>query len=235
MQIHHLIRRTYPARSGAYLLCWLVLMICAGSMQGSVFLAILCLVYPHLVLAVQLRWFNHSVGARAAMLVDGFLVGLFLAWRGFDDWLVLALIHALIMSTLLIAPMRYLWGALTALAMGALAGYGWFGVFDFDGAALSLTAMLMTFVYGGFVARLGHQETRLLRHQTQLSHAQSYVARHEQQLVQPYLINHDGLRRASSRSFLTVFFSDLSGFTGLMDQLPEAQATAMINETRKTA
>jgi len=240
-KLHHLIQEIHSARVFAY--CISVLILASRMLYIQVpisyvlFLAVL-LAYPYLNRFICGYVRNTVAGARYALLPDGCLIGVMIVVAEFNLLVCVAFVAALVMSTLMIAKPRLLAGSLGLLLASACLAYsfllptinpqGWL--------ATNVLASILIVGYGGLVASLGFdQTTDMEKHRRELDRDR-FLLRGICNRLRPYvspqlatsLEVHGNLQ--TSRKKISVFFSDIEGFTGLMDNLPEASMTRILNE-----
>ncbi len=238
--IHHLVRATWKARTIAYSIAAVILaahVVDTGFTRGYVLFLLFLLVYPHLVLCACSRSGDQVTAARWIMPADFALVGVMIVAAGFSTLPTVAFVNGIVMSTLTIArPEVLLAGVLSLLASVAavvavvdpVAGSGGTGLTD-------LLSAIFIVVYGGLVGRLAFAETTGLVETRRNLHRQKDtiegVYRRIRPYVSPQLVTslHSRETVATRRKFITVFFSDIQGFTALMDRQNEEMVARMLN------
>lgn len=212
--------------------------LCTGRWPGSFLWITLSLVLPHFLHLVSIRYLRSLAGVRSTLIIDGLFVGALIATTGFGLLPGVVLVTCLVVCTLVIAPPAHLILNLLAMVVAMIFTTGVAplpaapsGAFEYPAADLVSATVLVCFM--AVVARLcftgtatlvrDHQDARelLISGQTRL---RPYVAR--QVLHQVAL----GAEVPTVRRHLTVFFSDIQGFTQLMDQLSEDAITRLLNE-----
>ncbi len=240
-EIHYLIKATYLARVFAYAFAVLILASRALYVEVSPayggLLAFL-VVYPHLNFAFFSRFGNTAQGARLAMVADSALIGVMIALVNVQPLAVVSLVSALVMSTLMFAPMKVLLLTLICLSVSAIVScvllmpgleiQNWW-LTDALSAAFIVT-------YGGLVAYLGFRESSLLETRRRATDRERNVIEAVNQRLRAYVpaqlassIEQIG-EVTTARKMVTVFFSDIEGFTTLMDSVSEETVTTMLNE-----
>ncbi len=253
---HFLVRAIYFPRVCAYLIAtlitfWGVDLRSLG--PGQITFLCLLLVYPHIQLFIVSRSFNHEDGARKSMFIDGVMVGVLIVANHFHFIASLSFLASLTMSTLIIARYPVVLVNITSALLVCFIGY-WWGI---DSGLIALqdgketAAAALVLLYSALVAGLGFRTTMLLGEKgKQLSIASdemisisdklrryvspqiySRIAEQKHQYLRPGE-NPRGERaqEQSARKCLTVFFSDIEGFTELMDNLEEETVTRILNE-----
>lgn len=238
---HHLIQATYLPRVFAYGLSALVLgskMLYTGfSLPYSLFLIFL-LVYPHLNYYLFGLLKNSAEGERLALLVDGLLIGLMIVMIEFNTLAGVAFVTGLVMSTLMIARPGYLWFVLGSLLTSIGLSFllispniyveGW--------VLTDMLASLLIVGYGGMVASLGFVETSDLENKRRATDRDKNLLQGTFDRLRPYVSSQlvtsleETQTIPTSRKRISVFFSDIEGFTSLMDSLPETMMTQILNE-----
>ncbi|MCH7742234.1 MAG: hypothetical protein IIB71_06175 [Proteobacteria bacterium] len=239
--LHHLIRTIHRARVFAYCISVLILASRMYYIQASVpyVLFLMCLlVYPHFNSYFCGRVSNTAAGARYALLPDGCLVGVMVVVAEFNLLVCVAFVAALVMGTLMVAKPRMLIINLALLlASGALSIV--FLEPDVNTEGWPVTNILSSILivgYGGLVASLGFVETSDLEKRRREIDRDKFALQGIYNRLRPYVspqlvasLEIAG-NMSTSRKKITVFFSDIEGFTGLMDTLPEALITRILNE-----
>jgi len=195
-------------------------------------LVVVVVVFPHVAFRASRRYFNRAKGARFSMLADAMLVGVLIVAMDFNLLVSVSMATCLVMGTLLICPPAMLLANLAIVAVicsvffspGQGIGGSWMQ------EAISVFVLLG---FNGFVAFLCFRYTSSLvdvhrtvgeKHALQQHRLRPYIS--EQVL---FSITADEAID-SRRKHLTVFFSDIEGFTRLMDQLNENTTTRLLNE-----
>ena len=253
MQPHHLIDVTFRPRLAGYLLASALMLAVAVSRQQSWLLAVSAFLplYPWLLHALLVRHVNRRSGAWLSMHVDAVLVSLIAAALGFPLLTTAVLLTLLLASTLIVGGRQLLFRVMatgcmafliTAVLRYRMVQSGTVTV-NHDGAwADSLSdpvSVMILMVYMGIVAVLVHQETRLLN----VSHRQEASSRQKLEglgqrlrpFVAPQLFKLPEAEPARQRRRrLTVFFSDITGFTRLMDSLDESLVAELLGDYVET-
>ena len=244
-QFHYLIKTTYQPRVlgfGLAIAITLSQLIGQGdpffSSQFLILLGALLLIYPHIVYWLCGEFFNSADGARYAMLIDGVVVGLLIVLNQFYLFAVVTFVSLLVMSTSVIARPTML--ALNLLLLATITTVG--VLFDVPARAgpafvTDIICASAVLIYHGYVAYLCFGVTRqlgLARRSIKADQRElEGVAHNLRRYISPQLyasISNRSLNQKTSRKRLTVFFSDIEGFTQLMDTLEEEMITQMLNE-----
>ncbi|HAK53168.1 MAG TPA: hypothetical protein DCM54_14885 [Gammaproteobacteria bacterium] len=195
-------------------------------------LIITVLLYPHLLLLVSRRFFNHSSGARYSMLVDAVLVSLLIVFMDFNLLASLTFFVCLIISTLLICPpVLLLLNTSIVVSVGAIF-FSPENVMEPSWVQDVMSACLLV-SFSGFVAFLCFRYRSLLVEDHQRAGKRNEVL---QSRLKPYISQQvfhsitENQMIPSRRCHLTVFFSDIEGFTHSMDHLNENAVTRLLNE-----
>jgi adenylate cyclase len=238
---HHLIRTIHRPRVFAYGISVLILasrMLYIPTSGPYLLFLVFLLAYPHLNKHICVHVNNTAGGARLALLLDGCLVGVMIVVVQFNLLVCVAFIAALVMSTLMVARPGML-----AINLGVLTITG--GVTflvlrpDFYTQGWLVTNILSSVLiigFGGLVASLGFVETSDLEQRRRDVDHDRFLLRGIYNRIRPYVSPQLAASLevaetvATSRKRVTVFFSDIEGFTGLMDSLPEALMTRVLNE-----
>lgn len=240
-RLHPLVQVIHRARVFAY--CVSVLILASQMLYVSLpasyvlFLAFL-LSYPYVNSFVCSYIGNTPAGVRYALLPDGCLAGIMIVVAEFNLLVCVAFVSALVMSTLMIAKPKLLIVNLgLLLASGCLAYHFLAPNTNPEGClATNLLASVLIVGYGGLVASLGFDQTSDMQRRRRESDRDRFLLRGIYNRLRPYVspqlatsLEATG-NLPTSRKKITVFFSDIEGFTGLMDNLPEATMTRVLNE-----
>jgi class 3 adenylate cyclase len=150
-----------------------------------------------------------------------------------DAWLGLA------MGAVSLAGLRVLPRLLAALAAGTLAGGLLSGIPDRGTTLAELAALAWLAAFCGAVAWLAHRQSVRLDAARQSERARSAalaeVARRLSRYLSPQLHRQlfdgaPGERAAARRRWLTVFFSDIEGFTAASESLDAEETTRLLND-----
>ena len=189
-------------------------------------------VFPHVVYRVSRRYFNHPKGARFSMLADGLLVGVLVVTMNFNLLVSVCMATCLVMATLLICPPVMLLANLAIVVM-ICSVFFTPGLRVVDSWMQEVISILVLLGFNGFVAFLCFRYTSTLVDVHRSAGKKHALLQHR---LRPYIservlfsITTDEII-ASRRKHLTVFFSDIEGFTCLMDQLNENTITRLLNE-----
>ncbi len=237
----HLIQEAYRVRTCAYYAALIILF--SKMFETGYSSAILCLVfflvfYPHLVHFTCGHFRNSANGARLALLFDGLIVGLLVVAVEFSMLASVAFLGGLVMSTLVIAKPIYLLGNMVSLGCLLLLNIlltdpditldGW--------PATNVLSAIFIVCYGGLIASLSFVETTELDYKRRATDQDRYMLQGTYDRLRPY-VSPQLVRSlqvsaeiVTTRKPVTIFFSDIEGFTGLMDRFPEVLMTRLLNE-----
>ena len=206
--------------------------------DSAIALCAVLVIYPHVVYWISRRYFNSGRAARNNLSVDSLLVGLLVVTNEFHIFASASFISALVLSSLMIA--RPVTMVLNALILGIVVLMGWMLDSGIDrGGSLFTDSVcgLSIITYGCMVAYSGFKTT------SELVHSRRLVRQTNQQLeeitdrlrryVSPQIYSIMGAKpqiHNTVRKHLTVFFSDIEGFTEIMDNLEEEMVTVILNE-----
>lgn len=238
---HHLIQATYRPRVFSYGIAAVILgskMYYTGfSFPYALFLVFL-LAHPHLNYHLFGSLKNTAKGARLALLVDGWLIGLMIVLVEFSALASVAFVSGLVMSTLMIAKPGFLLINLGSLTLSTCLSFlllsanvnieGWL--------ATNVLASILIISYSGMVASLGFDETSDLDTKWRTTDRDKNMLQGTFDRLRPYVASQlvSSLqvteKITTCRKRISVFFSDIEGFTRLMDNLPEAMMTRILNE-----
>ena len=238
---HSLITATYWARIPAYNLAALILaskMMIEETSNFYVLLIAFLVAYPHICYLVNRSIANSGQGARVMMLADSVIVAISVVAANLAMPVFAAFLGALVMSLLMIAKPQFL---LANVFVFSLATYmlnlmpgantrieGW--------PMANFLSCLFIVGYGGWVASLVFLETSELEARRRATDRERSLLQEIYDQVRPYvsaqLISSLQLTGTvpSKRIQVTIFFSDIEGFTRLMDTLSESLVTRVLNE-----
>jgi adenylate cyclase len=229
----HLLSTVYRPRTFGYLLAALMLTQLQMPWVDRFCWISALVAFPH-VLQWMLRHYWRSGGAvRFSMMLDGLLVGLLIAVVDFNLEAGVVLVALLCVSVLVLGGGLLLGLVFAALISGAALGAYWFDGY-IGGWQFYWVSFFCLISYFMMIGLLVYRETRRL-----------YVVSHEQSstrnrledfkvLFSPFLAPQllsrdiDGLP-SQRRRRLTVFFSDIEGFTALMDSTDESLVASMLD------
>lgn len=227
----HLLRVIYRPRVFAYLLA-VVILAQLDDLEITIYAWMLgLLIYPHLLQWSLSRFARHSNDIRISMFVDAVLVGLLVSLVDFNLEASVVLISLLAISVLLVGGIGLLLKVLPLLGLGIAVGPGLHGGGFVGGSSFYLLSFVSLLAYIMYIGSLVYQETR----QLSVKHRQEYELRHSleqfRSLLSPYLGPHhrENGNSVARRKRLTVFFSDIEGFTQLMDSEDESMVADMLN------
>ena len=232
MEPDQLLSKIYKPRILAWLLagCMLVQALAVADPGLSAgLLCLLCLCYPHVVHFVLGRLNITIRDIRCSLLMDAMLVGVMIAALGFSINAGTVLVALLLASVVIIGGLHWLAASLPML----LAGVG-LGACFLPGYQLpepGFISQLALLLYIGMIAYLVYRETRFLY----VVRRREFSSRHQVQemierlapFVAPQAIFPGSERPVRKR--LTVFFSDIAGFTHLMDTEDESTVAEWLN------
>ncbi len=200
-------------------------------------LLVTCAVYPHLAYWLHARLLGSKQWVCAGMLIDALLVGLLIVVNHYDRFTALAFIAFLVSSTAIIGGLRWVFAVSAVVILVVLvvsliepipfAAFQWADAVVFV-STLGFFSYLSTEVFNTtraveFARRDANKE------QAVLAQRQEFLGR----FVAPNLsrrLQGSPMLNPTRRRRLTICFTDLTGFTRLMDTLPEHQVTARLNE-----
>ncbi len=246
---HFLVRAIYFPRVFAYLIATLITfwgVDLRGLNIEQASLLFFLLFYPHIQLLVVSLCFNHDAGARRSMFFDGLTVGILIVANHYHFIASMSFLACLTMSTLIIARYHVALVNNTVALLVCTFGY-WLGTDSgliprWDGKEAAAAALVL--LYSALVAVLGFRTTKLLGEKgKQLSKMRDEITAISNKLrryVSPQIYARiaelgenavgERVHEQSARKCLTVFFSDIEGFTALMDDLEEETVTRILNE-----
>mgnify|MGYP003662708964 CR=1 FL=1 len=238
----YLVSTIFPPRALGFTLAIALTVILRGEALLSDLLSstfLICLAfYPYLAFRLKRQFFNSPLAARNSMLIDSVLVGLLVIINQFYLLAMVAYISFLAVSTLLIAGPGLVLANLCIVAM--ISGMGWWlGASTMPETSIWVESSfaLAILIYPGYVAWLVFGVTRSMgvARRDALVDRQSNEAmtEHLKRYISPQLyatLATVAGDRSTNRRQLTVCFTDLSGFTALMDNLPEEVITDVLNE-----
>lgn len=241
-QFLHLARIIYPPRvliyglavviTGSQLfhggLTWPTALLCAG-----------LLLYPHLAWLATGRLVRSMDGLRYSLIVDGMLVALLILNNELQLMPSVVFLTALVISTQVVAGNRILIANLLIVFSLVVLGYPALDDPVYGEPRLltdGLSAVSLV-VYAALVGSIGFSETAALIG----SHVQVNERRHRlehmtdrlRRYISPQLFSSLAaaeLPVVTRRKRLTVFFSDIEGFTRMMDRLDEGEVSRLLNE-----
>jgi class 3 adenylate cyclase len=202
------------------------------------YLLSLC-VYPHVAYRAASQQALTPGSAADSLQLDAVFVGLLVMANGFHLFASTSFIAALTMSTLLIGTFQSLCKQLCIVGLVVTLSYWLTGSGKMAISSPSLqdwTSALSVTVYGAIIAGLGYRVTRqlgqarkqLVSHQASIASLARRLSRYISPQVYVSLIANE--EEVTRRKCLTVCFSDMEGFTALMDSLPEEAVTQLLNE-----
>ncbi len=238
---HFLVRTIYLPRFLGFTLAVVLTVLLRGQhlVEDPAVLLFLCLllIYPHAMFEFSRRYCNSDQGARLSMLADSVLVGLLLVVNQFYLYAIVAYVSFLTLSIAVIAGPALVLGNLFVMASVAVI-CGWATAWVNDASKQAEAAFaLALLVYPGFVAWQVFRVTKSLG----IARRRERVGRQTFQItterlrryISPQLFKtllDTSADRVTSRRRLTVCFTDLTGFTSLMDSFSEDVITRVLNE-----
>jgi len=237
----HLNDLIYPARTFAQTIAVIIVansVTLSAAMQA---LLVGLLLYPHVCYLMGLYWLKEINWIRWLLVIDAFWVSALVAFTPLLFIPVLALLGAMLMTALMtlkpgsvLARVIYL-SLMTALLIAIPR-------ILHSAAALSRAdffALLLLLGYGGYLVGLGFSETRLLGIRQKVSSRLHARKASSNQLMQPYLPSQLVTQLKSveqhsvasmQRLYVTIFFSDISGFTRLSELTDESELIELLIE-----
>ncbi len=239
--LHHFIQTIHKARVFAYCISVLIfasrLLYTEATVSYALFLVFL-LAYPYVHRFICGHVKNDAVGARYGLLPDGALVGIMIIVAEFNLLVSVAIIAALVMGTLMVAKPRMLMINIGILLVSCGLSYlildpnistqGWL--------LTNIFSSILIVGYGGLVASLGFLNTSDLENRRREIDQDRILLQGIYNRLRPYVSPQLAAsletvgNMPTTRKKLTVFFSDIEGFTKLMDGLPEETMTPILNE-----
>ena len=253
---HFLVRAIYFPRVCAYLIATSITFwgvdLCGLNIEQAGLLIFL-LFYPHIQLLAVSLCFNHEVGARRSMFFDGLTVGILIVANHYHFIASMSFLASLTMSTLIIARFPLALVNIIAALLVCTVGY-WSGtdsglISMWDGKETAAAALVL--LYSALVAGLGFRTTKSLgekgKQLSMMSDEIRTISNKLRRYVSPQIYSRiadqenrtarpggnavgERVNEQSVRKCLTVFFSDIEGFTELMDNLEEETVTRILNE-----
>ncbi len=197
------------------------------------------LLYPHLAHHIGLRFPGERTD-RILLAVDTFHSGAAVSLLGFSVVPALMILLTLGFSAMILGGLRQM----SLVLSGTLASMGAVGVLlqpEFKGgtpALVALISVLFTSLYICIIAFFVHQQgLRLAQARSEIKREQEKAARLARNLAK-YLSpqvwemifsGKKSVRLETQRKKLTVFFSDIKGFTELSEELEAEQLTDLLN------
>ncbi len=204
--------------------------LCTGRWPGSLMLVVSSLVWPHFLHLISVRCLRSQTQVRLTLGLDSLFVGALVVTTGFSLLPGIVFVTCLVVCTLVVSPPALLivnMFAVTVVPLSVGLPGGWVYPATEVVSALVLVCFMAVVARLCFVGTIAmvqdHRDVRerLLMGQTRL---EPYVAQQVMQHVAR------GAVVPTVRRHLTVFFSDIEGFTQLMDQLSEDAITRLLNE-----
>lgn len=218
---------------------------------------IFLLVYPHFSFYFCLLWFNTDIAARKSLLIDAGITGCLIAWCGLSPLVIVYFVTALSISTLIIDRPSHLFLNL-CLSLFAAITSGTVSVVFLENNSIVLETTRLTEIVGMFslffyvsvvawmgfrvTSKMGYTNKQAIRQRENLSqltrHLKQYVGNQvfdsikSDLVIAPFPDTTTGVSsvKKTQRKRLTIFFSDIEGFTRLMDTQEEDSVTKILNE-----
>ena len=239
----YLIRVIYLPRVVAYLLASAVTVSHIEASLSEIIFIIGLIIYPHFLHWALGSFGNIPSSAERSLLIDAILVALLIVVNDFYPFATVSFVVPLVLSTLLIA--RPIWllpvMSLTFVVCAVALGFG--AEIERKGTPLSeALSSLSLVIYCVHVAFLGFRITSAMgkaRKDAELTAQKfSQITSHLSRYISPQIYSSFSdvkeRKSAATRKRLTVFFSDIEGFTELMDNLEEETVTRLLNEYLNT-
>lgn len=198
-------------------------------------LMVVCLMYPHIAYVVQRRFFIGSNQVCASMLMDSVLVGLLIVYHDFYWFTALAFTAFLLLSTAIIGELVWVFRVAMVLLLVLLCGF-WLDPASPVAGNLLIDAAtsIAILIFVSFVSWRVFHITRAveLARRSAVSEQRLLQNRSENLsrfLGQELIESLASQATAPQRRWLTICFTDLCGFTALMDELPEHVMTERLN------
>ena len=182
---------------------------------------------------------NKQVGQRLALLlefVDGVLTGVLLAFVGFDPLLTIALGLGFLMTV--ISPLKATAPLdLFGLFAGALLTYWLLPISVSPGLQAQLLILLLVAGYCLLLANmarnthsmLAEQNDSVLRQNEWLTLRTFRLSKYLSPPLRKAILTGKDVRAETQEKALTIFFSDMEGFTQLAERLDPEQLTSLLN------
>ena len=182
---------------------------------------------------------NKQVGQRLALLlefVDGVLTGVLLAFVGFDPLLTIALGLGFLMTV--ISPLKATAPLdLFGLFAGALLTYWLLPISVSPGLQAQLLILLLVAGYCLLLANmarnthsmLAEQNDSVLRQNEWLTLRTFRLSKYLSPPLRKAILTGKDVRAETQEKALTIFFSDMEGFTQLAEKLDPEQLTSLLN------
>ena len=182
---------------------------------------------------------NKQVGQRLALLlefVDGVLTGVLLAFVGFDPLLTIALGLGFLMTV--ISPLKATAPLdLFGLFAGALLTYWLLPINVSPGLQAQLLILLLVAGYCLLLANmarnthsmLAEQNDSVLRQNEWLTLRNFRLSKYLSPPLRKAILTGKDVRAETEEKALTIFFSDMEGFTQLAERLDPEQLTSLLN------
>ncbi len=214
---------TQKPRQFGYLLASLIL---ATTLQPGVYLYVWLVILPLYPVVMSLLLNRSAISVSAAMCTDGFVVGLLVSLFGFVLEVTVVLLALLMMSSLIVGGWKSLLNVLVFVTIGAVLGW-WLHPNQFvGGESFYLISFACLIAYVVFIGLLVFDETKTLKQER-------LQARADRSWLSSFVPTPLRLRQENQepqRKRLTIFFSDIAGFTHLMDTVDETLVAGLLND-----
>lgn len=220
---------TVKPRQFGFLLATLVLATIADQSAYVYAWMIVLLVYPWLMslLAPSIK------NVRTAMFIDGFLVGLLLSLVDFNLEVSVVLLALLAISSLIVGSLACLVPVLGVTAFGSLVGHFLHPDGFVGGESFYLLSFVSLIGYVIFIGIMVFDETKRLKEAHQSARTVTRELESFKQWITPFVpkaVRPELAERHPQRKRITVLFSDICGFTQLMDSMDEAAVASFLND-----
>lgn len=244
MNFHYLVRLTYTPRIIIYTNVSLILgsiIYYTGITPSLVVLVILSLLMPHL-LYFGAGWMgNDRVAVIRSQWIDAAFVGVLCAAVSYSPMPCTTFVSALVISSISFAGLKESRSALLAFLF-SMAGASHIvepALVGSHGFLTDVLSMIAILVYGALVAHASHIHTRrlssgkaaVLARSSRLQGINDNLRKYMSPQLSNWLYeNQQPVCVRTCRKKLTVFFSDIEGFTELTDTMEAEALTALLNE-----
>ncbi len=209
--------------------------------QWLVWLFVFSLIYPHLAYWITGLWFNSPLSAWRIQYIDSIFVGFLCGAIQLTPLPVVSLVTALLISNMVLFGPRGCLMGIVGIAIGYVIHAFFHGfVFTPDASPLTICISGISIIlYGNLIAYLVYTWGKLssagksdikLRHEkleVLTEQIKKYVSPQIHQLL---FAGKAQARVHSRREKLTIFFSDIVGFTQLTDEMESEELIGLLNE-----
>ena len=197
--------------------------------DASVFLmfALLCIIFPQ-VLHRYLRRRPTSGVVRSSMFIDALIAGMIAGCLGLEQMPTLVLASMLFVSVLIVGGASLVFKTGIVAAAAALPGYMFRPI---NPAELNVAAVLCLCAYVSLVGVLVYSETSRLNRRRRHEFSVRRNLEELQLRLEPHVVPqvYRSGENKVQRKRLTVFFSDIVGFTRVMDSHDETAVARWLN------